>query len=350
MSEINYKTQLEDRSSIGFAHPEAESVWGGIPDKPEDAPTPGAHILADDSLTVEEKQAKIDAELLAFFPPKDDSAAFTDCQKYIVPGCPEEPDKEAVAWVYTPKNLKRKKLRTLFYIEGGGLRVCLHDSMPIDKFCEKYNCIAVEPIYRTSLLGKYPAAINDIHAVYKWMVENAEMLHVDPDKVVISGASSGGHLATASAFRLKRYGYRPRGVVVENPITDDRCLYAGTRMKKLQWDGKGLQEMTIEWLGNKRCSPELSPEAFANRATVDDCVGYPPLFIHAGESDPDRDNSRDFVGKVLAAGSFAEYHLWGGIDHGIQALKNSDTDYGKRVESIFDGNIMDCFKYDLRRR
>ena len=57
MSEINYKTQLEDRSSIGFAHPEAERVWGGIPDKPEDAPTPGAHILADDSLTLEEKQA-----------------------------------------------------------------------------------------------------------------------------------------------------------------------------------------------------------------------------------------------------------------------------------------------------
>lgn len=349
MSEKQYHTEMEDRSFKGYAHPEAEDVWGGIPDQVEDAPSPWEDIRNDDSLTVVEKQAKIDEIFYSLFPPKDERESYTDCKKYTIPGCPEEPDTEAVVYVYTPKNLKKKKMRTLFYIEGGALEVCLHDAMPIDEFCEKYDCIAVEPIYRSSLLGKYPAAINDIHAAYKWMVDHAEMLHINPDKVVINGASSGGHLATAAAFRLVKYGYRPRGVVVENPITDDRCLYPSARIKGFSWDGNGLRRMTMAWLGDERCAPTLPPEAFANRATVEDCIGYPPLFIHAGESDPDRDNNREFVGKVLAAGSYAEYHMWGGIDHNIHPLKKNNSAYGKRIEAVWDGNIMDCFKYDLRR-
>lgn len=76
-------------------------------------------------------------------------------------------------------------------------------------------------------------AINDLHAAYAWMVKNADKLNIDPDKIVLIGNSSGGHLATALSFRLKRYGYQPRGCVVTMPITDDRMLMYGKEIKNL---------------------------------------------------------------------------------------------------------------------
>lgn len=55
-------------------------------------------------------------------------------------------------------------------------------------------------------------AINDLHATYVWMVKHAEELHIDSDRIILIGNSSGGHLATALSSRLKRYGFQPRDV------------------------------------------------------------------------------------------------------------------------------------------
>lgn len=225
---------------------------------------------------------------------------------------------------------------------------------PLEDYCDIYNCVLVLPVYRTTLRGKYPAAINDCHAAYQWMIQHAEKLHINLDKIVILGASTGGHLATAVPFRLKRYdwcsGPMPRGVVAMNPITDDRSLFASGKFRNITWSGKSLREMTQSWLGENYCSPMLPPEAFANRATVEDCIGLPPYFIHAGEFDPDRDNSRHFIGKVQEAGVMGEYHIWGGIDHGVSEDPSRMTEpVRERIYSIIKGNIEDCFKYDMRR-
>ena len=239
----------------------------------------------------------------------------------------------------------------LFSCVGGGLRTCPPQIFPNEKYCDKYDCTVIVPIFRTSLLAKYPAQINDCHAVYKWMTDNADELNIDASNVVICGSSSGGHMATALPFRLMKYGYRPKGVVACNPLTDDRAMYAGSCMTDIRWSGHEHRTVAQEVLGERYCDPLLPPEAFANRAESGDCTGYPPLFIHAGEFDPDRDNCRDFVGKVLAAGTYAEIHLWAGVAYDI----SDGLDYmyanpfKKRIQSIIEGNVLDCFNYDLRR-
>ncbi|MBR3168428.1 MAG: hypothetical protein IKF18_07060 [Erysipelotrichaceae bacterium] len=76
------------------------------------------------------------------------------------------------------------------------------------------------------------------------------------------------------------------------------------------------------------------------------CIDNPPLYLHASEFDPDRDNSRVFAGKVAEAGSFTEFHLWGGVGHNITS---SPAPVCQRIRETIDHNVLDAFAYDLRR-
>lgn len=110
----------------------------------------------------------------------------------------------------------------------------------------------------------------------------------------LTGCSSGAHLALSLAFRLKRYGYNPRGIVTVSAQTDDR------------------------------------------------------------EMDPDILRNLEFYGKLVKARSFCELHLYGGSIHnnavwaGIKATGELN-DYSRKVADLYYNEIEYCYKYDLRR-
>lgn len=334
-----------------WAHPALRTFW-------DYSSVATSGVLSDPDVPLEVKQQKAveAAEGLVALLGGNKGESDVVMTSYVVPGCPEEPEAEVEVRVFRSKNLKKKKARVLFYLLGGGLVVRETEAFPIEEFCERYNCVIVVPMYRRSWEAPYPAQTNDMHAAYQWMVENAEMLQINPDNVVISGISSGGHLATILPFRLKRYGFiSPRGVVAISPQTDERekgtvanYIYDGC------WGACDQRNGLAQYLGRNYGSFRVGPEALANHATVEDCIGYPPLFIHTSEFDPDRDNSKEFHSKVADAKSYCEFHTWGGAHHSSQvwdgAARAGDlNEYSERVKVIVDGNIEDCFKYDLRR-
>lgn len=47
----------------------------------------------------------------------------------------------------------------------------------------------------------YPTSLADINYAIRWVKANAEKLAIDPHKIVLGGASSGGHLAMLAAMR-----------------------------------------------------------------------------------------------------------------------------------------------------
>ncbi|MCQ2182528.1 MAG: alpha/beta hydrolase [Bacteroidales bacterium] len=57
----------------------------------------------------------------------------------------------------------------------------------------------VTPNHRSSADAKFPAQINDIKAVIRFVRANAEKYHFDPEFVATSGFSSGGHLSSLAA-------------------------------------------------------------------------------------------------------------------------------------------------------
>ena len=64
--------------------------------------------------------------------------------------------------------------------------------------------------YRLAPETKLPAIIEDIEDAFRWLRENGrERLHVDPERIAVSGGSAGGYLALTAGFRV-----RPRPSVV----------------------------------------------------------------------------------------------------------------------------------------
>lgn len=284
----------------------------------------------------------------AFFEEHPEYAEHGETLDFTVPGCPEEPDTEVRVTVRRPKKLK-KKMPVIFYIAGGALIYGTPYLGPIEELSYKFNCIVVAPWYRSAIDAPYPAAINDCHAAYQWMMDNAADLHVNPEKVVINGLSAGAFLDLTFAFRLKRYGYRPRGVVSLDPIFDDRNDVLSNRYVSDNWDSRQMRQMMEFYLGADREHDDKTPECLPDYATAEDCYGLCPIIIHTSESDAGRDPAMQFMSKLYEAGTYAEIHQWGGTCHATLNNSTEDNEWHIRFNTIVDGNLKDLMKYDMRR-
>jgi len=65
--------------------------------------------------------------------------------------------------------------------------------------------------YRLESEAKAPAAVEDIRCAMSYLISNAEELNIDTDKIVLMGASAGGHLALMG------------GLSENNSLFDDHC-------------------------------------------------------------------------------------------------------------------------------
>ncbi|MBN2806247.1 MAG: alpha/beta hydrolase [Prolixibacteraceae bacterium] len=101
--------------------------------------------------------------------------------------------------VFAPKGLEEARPAILF-IHGGGWKSGnrnMEAPMAIHFASLGYITVTVE--YRLSPEALYPAALYDIKTALRWIRKNAGILHLDPDRIVISGTSAGGQLAALVA-------------------------------------------------------------------------------------------------------------------------------------------------------
>ena len=340
--------RILDLNDPKWAHPEGAELWYVDPEL-----NASSIAMYDPCISDEDKLKLGNERQKAYFDQFWAAEHTCDIKEYYVPGCPEEPETQAQVLVYTPKNARPRKNRAMFYVIGGGIYAINPNSYPIEELCEKHKCIGVAVIYRLSWQAKYPAAINDLHAGYAWMIEHADELKIHPNKVVLSGSSSGGHLALSTAFRLKRYGYSPRGIVTVSAQTDD-IEKEGDGWYTGIWDSVEQHDGLMQDLGRNFNSVRVGPEAMPNHATVEDCIGFPPTFMHQSEMDPDILHNLEFYSKLIKAHCFTELHVYGGAIHNNSVWATvkacgERTEYSDMVGKLYDDEIEYCYKYDLRR-
>lgn len=346
LDRLNNRTQGEK-----WAHPELLDVYNTME---------CVGNLMDTTLNSElpfEERRKLNEDMIetvkAMFPPKDE----TRCTRHEVPGCPEEPDTPAIVTVTYPEKRRKKNMPCVIYIPGGGLTACMECSFDSIELSDRINAVVVVCEYRTVYNGGgYPETINDVHAAFLWVVEHAEELGINPDKIVIHGASSGGHLSLALCHRLKRYkyhGYEPRGCVALVPICDERAIYPSSK-REISFGGQELYTSSLLWLGDRQSNPAFVPrEAFANHATAEECVGLPPTFIHTTEHEVSADADMSYVSKLIQAGVYTDFHVWGGAGHSTLGYAVIPEDRGAYAQMYLDEltkQITDCIRYDLRRK
>lgn len=284
---------------------------------------------------------------------------------YTEHGCSEEEDAPPVRiLVRIPKDIMpEEKLPVLFIINGGGLTNGGTPEAAMRINCEAIlksgvRCVMVSLQYRLAPQYKYPASLNDCHAAYLWMQEHAENLQIDLDKVVLSGMSSGGHMALALGFRLKRYGYHgkmPRGIIAIEPVMDDAAVtnsmtvsFDDVNGESRCWDGACVQRGMRAWLGDLFGDVALPPEAVPARATLEDIKGYPPVwFPLITEFETSRDTVYKFVALLHEANIFCDLHVWGGTNHA--SIRVGSGSLHDRIFQGIGGAMRDAMTYDFRR-
>ncbi|MBR0062905.1 MAG: alpha/beta hydrolase [Oscillospiraceae bacterium] len=121
---------------------------------------------------------------------------------------------------YYPKT--RENMPVFVQIHGGawvGL-----DAVDDDRYCARLSgeldAFVVNVNYKRLYEKPFPYQLEEVVSVVEWLKNNAAELGVDPDKIVISGGSAGGHITAGAAVRLAQKGVKIAGQIMEVPFLD----------------------------------------------------------------------------------------------------------------------------------
>jgi monoterpene epsilon-lactone hydrolase len=168
------------------------------------------------------------------------------------------------------------------------------------------------PDYRLAPEHPFPAAVRDLEACYRGLVDQGIT------KIALTGDSAGGDLAlvllsTASA-QASRGPVAPVGAVVFSPITDLALTgesYETRAEADLYFTKSQASGLVRSYLGGTDPKNPLASPLYA------DLTGLPPIRIHVGDDEVLLDDSRRYVERAVAAGVDAKLDIWIGMPHGF---------------------------------
>lgn len=195
--------------------------------------------------------------------------------------------------------------------------------------CSSLAVPVVSVGYRLAPEHPYPAGLDDCLSAYRYMVDGAADLGVDPRRIAVVGGSAGGGLALGLALRLRDIGaYGPRFVLAAYPMIDDRCATASHReLAPLGvWDRRDNEEAWAMYLSGQPADQYAAP----SRATV--LEGLPPIFLDVGDHDLFRDDVLNFAQRLAEAGVPTELHHYPGAFHASEEIA-PDADLSLRITS-----------------
>ncbi|GAA2751776.1 alpha/beta hydrolase [Amnibacterium kyonggiense] len=185
----------------------------------------------------------------------------------------------------------------------------------------RYDAVAVTVEYRLAPEHPDPTPVEDAYAGLVWTASHAAELGIDPDRLIVAGASAGGGIAAGVGLLARdRRGPVIAGQLLQYPMLDDRDETLSTR----QIDGVGVWDRGSNrtgWtalLGERRGTGAVSIYAAPARAT--DLSGLPPTYIDCGSAEVFRDEDIAYANAIWAAGGQAELHVWPGGFHGFDAF------------------------------
>lgn len=184
--------------------------------------------------------------------------------------------------LYLPKG-RKKATPAIIFIHGGAWKSGKSSDMKFYcvKFAEK-GYVTATVTYRLMDEAPFPAAVHDVKCAVRWLRANAGKYQVDPERIVASGNSAGGHLSM-----MIGYSDDPslEGTGGNNNLSSSVCavvnFYGPT---DLTTDFAKKQELVERFVGGKTF--EEAPDAFKLASplfhlTRDD----PPTLIFHGTID-----------------------------------------------------------------
>ena len=211
-----------------------------------------------------------------------------------------------------PKAPSTQKRPGVIMFHGGGWIRSTKETM-MQSFCLPYlerGFVVANVEYRVAGAAPAPAAVNDALNAAKWFFDRAGKYNVDPARIVVTGASAGGHLALMVGMTPASAGLGPA-----IPIAAIVNGYGVTDVADLL-DGPHRQSFAARWLpeqaGRSDLARRLSPLMYVRK-------GLPPTLTVQGENDrtvPHEQGVR-LTAALRQAGVDAEMMTVPGAGHGF---------------------------------
>lgn len=213
----------------------------------------------------------------------------------------------------------------VYYIHGGGMYfgdLDLYDTV-IGEYVAASGVPFLAVDYRLAPEHPHPTPVEDCYAGLLWLVEHAEELGIDRERVAVMGDSAGGGLAAGVALMARdQHGPKLVRQILVYPMLDDRSTVPDANLAPfLTWT---YDDNFTGWhalLGEATGGPDVPYTAAPARA--DDLSGLPPMYMEVGELDLFRDECIEYVRRATSAGVSAELHVHPGVPHAWEAFAPS---------------------------
>jgi acetyl esterase/lipase len=177
------------------------------------------------------------------------------------------------------------------------------------------------PDYRLAPEHPFPAAVTDVEASYRGLVDKGI------NKIAVVGDSAGGNLAlvllSIARSQASNGGIAPVGAVAISPVTDLALTGESfeTRAEADPYFTKSqVAGLVASYLGGADPKNPLASPLYG------DLSGLPPIRVHVGDDEVLLDDSRRYVERAVAAGVDAELDVWMGLPHGfVSAVREFDA-------------------------
>lgn len=214
---------------------------------------------------------------------------------------------------YPPDYQPGKNYPTIMFFFGGGwVNGQIGQFTPHARYFASRGMISIEADYRVRNRHGTPPfkSVEDAKSAMRYVRAQANLLGIDPDRIVASGGSAGGHVAAATALLPGlddstddlSVSAVPQALVLYNPVIDN-----------------GPEGFGYEQIGERY--PEFSP--FHNL----DKKKSPPTIFFLGTNDRliPVATAKAYKAKVEAMGGRCDLYLYEGQPHGFFNYRNLEN-------------------------
>lgn len=207
--------------------------------------------------------------------------------------------------------------KTILYFHGGGYVSCsARTHRPITAALARLaNCRVFALEYRLAPEHRFPAALDDAAAAYRWLLAQ----NIAAEKIAFSGDSAGGGMVFGALLRLRAANVPlPACAVCFSPWTDLTGESESARFNNnrcAMFYTANIKEFAAAYLGGETAAVDPLASFVFN-----DFHALPPIQMQVGSTELLLDDSRRVAEKIKNAGGKCELLIYDDLPHGWQML------------------------------
>lgn len=199
---------------------------------------------------------------------------------------------------------KAKKLPVIISIHGGGY---VYGNKDVYQFyaadLAKNGFVVINFNYRLAPRFKFPAPLEDMNNVMKWLAKNAENYFADIENVFVVGDSAGAQIASQYA------------AIYSNPAYESTFSFKVPRIVKIKGVGLNCGRFTVSATEEGLMADYIGKKVNADdpRLKVLEAINsnYPPAFVMTSFYDFLKEEAKPMYDLLKSKGIKTEYRLYG---------------------------------------